>query len=678
LTQAPSFRAQLITRRTYNRPLDEDGTEFETWEQTVDRVIEHQRWLWERAIGSGPLSFTEEAELEELRELMLDRKISVSGRTLWLGGTEVAKTREASQFNCAHSNIETVYDNVDLFWLLLQGCGTGFTPTRGTLTGFAQRIPEVEIIRSERTDKGGQEFNSEEFDEETKTWRITVGDSAEAWAKSLGKLLAGKYPANKLIVDLSQIRPAGKRLKGYGWICSGDRQLAAAYKKIARVMNKRAGCLLTSMDILDIVNLMGTVLSSRRSAQIALMEYGDPEWREFARAKKDYWVCLDCGSHNTMSGVCDDCGSDNNHHHRTQSNNSLVFYSKPTRAQLEEIFAIMQEAGGSEPGFINAETALKRAPWFKGVNPCAEILLGNKGFCNLVEVDVAKFKDDMQGLKEAIHIAARANYRQTCVNLRDGVLQESWHLNNEFLRLCGVGLTGIVRREDMDEYDFRSLERVATTAAYSMADALGKPRPKNVTTIKPSGTLSKIMDTTEGGHRPIGRYVFNNVTFPRQDPLVDQARKAGYRVFDKPGEPESVLITLPSEFNDVRFDTDENGKEINAESAISQLERYKMLQQNWTQQNTSVTIYYDPSEVPAIIDWLMENWDSYVGVSFLYRTDASKTAKDLGYLYLPQEVVTEEEFNAYVSQLKDINLDDASSLDGPIDDGCANGACPVR
>lgn len=278
MRQAPSFRAQLITRRTYNRPLDEEGTRFETWEQTVDRVIDHQQWLWMRAKDSIAMSLREISELEQLRELMLDRKVSVSGRTLWLGGTDVAKTREASQFNCAHSEIETVYDNVDLFWLLLQGCGTGFTPVRGTLTGFAKRIPEVEIIRSERTDKGGQEFNSEEFDEETKTWRITVGDSAEAWAKSLGKLLAGKYPADKLIVDLSQIRPAGKRLKGYGWICSGDRQLAAAYKKIARVMNKRAGSLLTAMDILDIVNLMGTVLSSRRSAQIALMKYGDPEW----------------------------------------------------------------------------------------------------------------------------------------------------------------------------------------------------------------------------------------------------------------------------------------------------------------------------------------------------------------------------------------------------------------
>lgn len=113
MRQAPSFRAQLITRRTYNRPLDEEGTRFETWEQTVDRVIDHQQWLWMRAKDSIAMSLREISELEQLRELMLDRKVSVSGRTLWLGGTDVAKTREASQFNCAHSEIETVYDNVD-------------------------------------------------------------------------------------------------------------------------------------------------------------------------------------------------------------------------------------------------------------------------------------------------------------------------------------------------------------------------------------------------------------------------------------------------------------------------------------------------------------------------------------------------------------------------------------
>jgi len=113
---------------------------------------------------------------------------------------------------------------------------------------------------------------------------------------------------------------------------------------------------------------------------------------------------------------------------------------------------------------------------------------------------------------------ARANYRQTLVNLDDGILQRTWHENNEYLRLCGVGLTGIATRQDLSQYDFKRLRNIAIHGAYSMADELGTQRPKNVTTVKPSGTLSKIMDTTEGVHKPLGKYIFNNVNFGKHDP----------------------------------------------------------------------------------------------------------------------------------------------------------------
>ena len=456
-----SLRSQLITRRTYNRPLNDEGTLFETFEQTIDRVISHQRWLWERA-QERQLNASQEEELNDLKQLMLDRKVLMSGRTLWLGGTDVAKRREASQFNCSFTNVETVYDVVDVLWLLMQGCGVGFRPIVGQLTGFQKPIPELEIIRSTRTEKNGEQHNTETYDPETGTWTIRIGDSAEAWSKSIGKLVSHKFPARKLVLDFSQIRPAGERLKGYGWISSGDAPLANAYENIFRILNRRSGSLLSRIDILDVVNWLGTVLSSRRSAEIALFEYGEDEWQEFAVAKNNFWE---------------------GNIQRAQSNNSLLFKQKPTRDQLVHIFDLMVQSGGSEPGFINAETATRRAPWFKGCNPCAEILLGNKSFCNLSEVDVGKFRGDSAGLRRATHLAARANYRQTCVNLLDGILQEAWHLNNEFLRLCGVGVTGVARRPDMSAYDWSDLQRTATTGAYSMADELGLPRPKNVTTI---------------------------------------------------------------------------------------------------------------------------------------------------------------------------------------------------
>ena len=978
-----SDRANIIMQRTYSRPLEGGGSE--TWEQVVERVVKHQRWLWQRALGDVPLSEEQEAELGEMRNLLLERKASVSGRTLWLGGTDVSKVREASQFNCAHLQVETVHDVVDAFWLLLQGCGVGFTPVVGTLNGFMQPH-EVKLIRSQRhllEQKKGREHNVETLTEDSDgraVWRISIGDSAESWAKAVGKLLVGKKKADVLELDFSQIRPAGERLKGYGWISSGDETFAPALARIADILNRKAGSLLDEMDILDIMNHLGTTLSSRRSAEIALMDAENPKWKEFALAKKDFWL--------------------HNNAHRQQSNNSLVFSKKPSKEKLAEVFGIIQEGGGSEPGIINGEEARKRAPWFKGVNPCvpgdtliltdkghvpikdcvgkevnvwngerfapvtpfstgvnplvtvklsdgtklactpyhkwilaggvrvmaeelqygdrlekfdmpvvaggedyavdaysqgfysgdgnagysfsfvyepkfpvvkrlkgtvsgednygrmrwahpgpmfdkgfvpvkgsldyclnwlagvldadgtvtrdlngnglqlsstnfeflsdvrlmltrlgvraklvaghpprmallpdgkggqalydckavyrllisnmdtynlmklgltferlkvhgnppqrdarrfvtvvgvtqeedwvetfcfeepltnrgtfngivtgqcAEILLPNRGFCNLVELNVAAFKSNNFDLYRAAYIMGRANYRQTCVNLRDGVLQSAWHENNEFLRLCGVGLTGIASVH-FTQHDFHVIQAKAIYGATSMAHELKMPLPKAVTTVKPSGTLSKIMDTTEGVHKPLGRYIFNNVRFGVHDPLVEKLRNANYNVFPDPSSPDAVLVTFPVKFEGVDFDT-VNGVEVNLESAVSQLNRYKELMLNYVDHNCSITVSYSPEEVPAIVDWLYENWDCYVGVSFLYRTDPTKTAKDLGYPYLPQEVVTKDAYEAYVKTLRPLEGDFSGQnelTEGADDyvidagDECAGGVCPVR
>lgn len=671
---SPSFRAQLITRRTYNRPLNDAGTEFETWEQTVDRVIGHQQWLWERAKGSR-LTNSESAELGELRQLMLDRKITTSGRTLWLGGSEVAKTREASQFNCSFQNIEDVYDVVDAFWLLLQGCGVGFAPTVGTLSGFTKPV-EIVVVRSKNRLTKGREENTlyvgpelwPDKDSGKRVAHLTVGDSAEAWAKSIGKILALKDPVDKLILDFSEIRAAGIRLKGYGWISSGDTTISKAFVKIAEILNRRAGQLLTKIDILDVLNWLGTTLSSRRSAEIAVMDAHDSEAEAFMLAKKDSWAT--------------------GNEQRGQSNNSIVFWHKPSKLELKGVFQMMMDAGGSEPGFLNGVEAKRRGPWFKGVNPCAEILLGNKSFCNLVEVDWGKFvyngKADgsLSALCNAVVIAARANYRQTCVDLKDGILSDTWHELNEFLRLCGVGATGIVKWLDSlpngVAQDFLPFIKLAAhKGANSMADELGLPRSKAITTIKPSGTLSKIMDTTEGVHKPLGKYVFNNVRFSKHDPLVELLRGANFHVFDDPYADDGVLARLPVAYEDVQFDV-VNGLEVNVESAIKQLERYKLMMEHYVDHNCSITVSYDPSEVPAIVEWLHENWDCFVGVSWLYRNDPTKTAADLGYPYLPQEVVTKEVYDEYVAKLKPVDIDAGNSLEELTDADCATGACPIR
>ncbi|CAA2141589.1 ribonucleoside-triphosphate reductase, adenosylcobalamin-dependent [Hyphomicrobium sp. ghe19] len=657
-----SFRSQLLTRRTYSRK--KDNGKHETWEEIVDRVIMHQNWLWYRALGRE-LNWTEMEELEELSHLMLDRKVLCSGRTLWLGGTNTAKTKEASQFNCSFLKVESVYDVVDAYWLLLQGCGVGFEPVTGTLSGFSKPV-KVRSVRSYRTEGDlGYENNTAGY--AGSTFVLEVGDSSKAWAKSAGKLLAMKTPVDEIVLDFRQIRKAGSGMSQYGWTSDGDLRIRPAFEAICGILNDRAGELLTRLDIMDILNHLGTTLSSRRAAEICMMPVEDDEALDFAQAKLKI--------------------NEAGYYHRTQSNNSLVFWHKPSKLELTGLFHTMLSNGGSEPGFINGVEAKRRAPWFKGVNPCAEILLGNKSFCNLFEVDLKKFPEEDEDLYRAVYLAGRANYRQTCVNLRDGVLSDQWHETNEYLRLCGVGLTGIVawldRRQeffDIEETPSEVLDGLRLNAQHGaclMAEDLGLPMPKAVTTVKPSGTLGKIMDTTEGLHRPIAKYIFNNVNFSKLDPIIPVLKEAGYHIFDNPYDANSALVRIPVAHEGVRF-CSVGGLLVDTEPAVSQLDRYALLMRNYVDHNASITISYSPNEIPAIVEWLDRNWSTYVGVSFLLRQDVTKTAADLGYGYLPQEVVTEERWKEYVAGLKPVDLDADEGDDMVAGDECAGGACPVR
>lgn len=678
-----SPRAAILARRTYNR-LKDDGT-YESWSETIDRTIRHQAWLWARArsalhgegvdpevlfhdpspdptADAGRLLDTEACEeLRELRSLMLDRAALLAGRTLWLGGTPTARRRESSQFNCAFLEVETVYDAVDAFWLLLQGCGVGFKPVPGCLFGFTTYIPKLTVIPSTRASADGAASNTESYDPSARRWTIRIGDSGEAWAKSLGKLIAGKhYGCRELVLDFSEIRPVGSEIKGYGWLCQGYAPLANAFRRVFQVMNRHAGEMLPFSAIHDILNLMGTVLSNRRSAQIVLCNYGESNWREFAAFKRDHYL------------------PDVNRPWREQSNNSLDFYTRPTAAELEEVFKLMIESGGSEPGFRNVAAAKRRAPWSRGTNPCGEILLPNRGFCNLCEINVAHRRHaGFDQLMRTLWLMARANYRQTCVNLEDGVLQRAWHENNENLRLCGVSLTGIVEREDLTPDALGTMKAQARAGADSMADELEMTRSAAVTTVKPSGTMSKIMDCSEGMHRPLGRYIFNHVEFTGISSLPEKLARAGYDVRPSPTKPGSVLVRFPVAWENVKFDTLPSGREGNLESAVAQLERYRRLLKHWCDHNVSCTVSYDPDEVPQLIEWFEKNWDEYVAVSFLFRADPDKGAEELGFAYLPQEVTTRKEYEAYCARLQPVELDPVDT-DLVEDESCPTGACPAR
>jgi len=967
------LRAEIVARRTYQRPLNEEGTKFESWKDVCHRVVwNHQRWLWERALGRS-LNNEEKAELRELEGLLFERKALLAGRTLWLGGTDTAKTREVSQVNCTAVEVKNINDVVDVFWLLLNGCGVGFKPIKGTLNGFKHPIKNIQVKRTERekNDKG-RPSNVETFEEGV--WTIGIGDSGEAWAKSIGKLLSGKYDAHTLVFDFSEVRGAGGRLKGYGWVSSGDEVISEVYPKIASLLSRKAGQLLDEMDILDLINYLGVIQTGRRGAEIAFLDYGSPNWEKFARAKKDFWL--------------------HDNHHRTQSNNSLLFNVKPSRKELEHLFEIIMESGGSEPGFINLQELKRRAPYATLANPCVtgdtlilttegnvpikdcvgesvaiwngedwsrvrpfstgintiykvslsdgselkctgyhewvlhggerrkthfleagdklakfemplivvgvnypvdaysqgfysgdgttgyarsnlykpkyvcmnrlvgsfgedkgdrrswkhgpmmskqfvpingtkqycldwlaglldadgtvtrdangnglqitaidkkflhdvkmmlvrlgvrakiakgnpeglrtmpdgqggskdyfcqttyrlsigntdtynlvtmglicerldvhgnppqrdarrfvtvetvelldkeeetfcfneplthrgtfngivtgqcvEILLPDAGICNLCTLNIAAFESLVEA-QRAYYIIGRANYRQTLMNLDDGILQIKWHQTNQFLRLCGISMMGVAMRP-LTDFDLKGLRNSGVAGAMSMAFELGTELPKNITTQKPEGTAAKIAGCTEGIHKPLGRYIFNNITFSKHEPIVEKLRSHGYRVFDNPSQPDGVVVTFPVSWDTVEGFVNVNGTDINLETAVEQLDRYKRFMREWTEQNSSITVSYSPDEIPSIIDWFEANWDDYVGVSFILRADPTKTAEDLGYLYLPQEVVSKEKYEEYVSKLVHFSLDDLKETGGVedidfLDSSCEQGVCPVR
>lgn len=648
--------AFAIARRSYNRPLDMDNpVEFETWTDTVRRVIDHQEWLWSRALDR-PLDTPEQEELHDLSQIILDKRACLAGRTMWLGGTQKSRDVECSMFNCAYTDIRTVYDIVDGFWLLLNGTGLGFGPRPGNLFGFANRIPtiHIELDHGKSPSHRGDPLNHETYDRSTNRWTIRVGDSAQAWAKTVGKLFAGKHPRCKdLVLDLTDIRGPGGRLSGYGWICHGPTPFANALRSIIGQLNTAASRPLAYGEIHDCTNHLGTVLSTRRSAQIALYNYdGGPGTLEFMEFK------------DRMDDPVDGAWW------RGQSNNTIQYELRPSLVELQLTLEKMARSGKGEPGIRNLAEAKRRAPWSEGTNPCAEILLPDKGFCNLVDINMAHpSHEDLGTLTNTVRLLARANYRQTLVDLRDGILQEAWHINNQNLRLCGVGLTGIVQHpHHKSPSHIAGLREVAQNAARSQALELGTQTPALVTTVKPSGTLGKVMGCSSGIHDPLGEFVFYKVNFMKDDPLLKDLEAANYEITVNPYDPTNGrLVKFPAHFP--------NTTSIKP-TAIDQLQRYKFFQNHWADHNTSITVYYADDEIPEIARWLHQNWDQgFVSVSFLPRENTN------AYKYYPQEAVSEATFLDYAATLRPLQETRGGMMysEEEVNQGnCEGGACPVR
>ena len=668
---APSPMQQLgsfVYSRTYSRYLPRQGRR-EFWWETVRRAVEY----------NCSLAPTSREEAEALFDNIYHMRQFLSGRTLWVGQTPVADAYPMANYNCAFEVIDDFSAYHDLFYLLMVGAGVGVR----VLKEDADKLPpirtDIQILHkaySPRRPEDRLEYTNLSFAGDDVT--IAIGDSKEGWAQALAHyfdiLTNREYTkVHTIIVEYDSIRPRGERLKVFGGTASGYESMMTMLDKIHRVIalagvrSGEARTRLQPIDLLDIANIIGENVVSggvRRTSEIGLVDQDDP-------------ACIQAKS-NLYRQVNGRWEIDPAIAHRQMSNNSIFYRRKPTREQLHRHIGQMRYSG--EPGWINEEAGLRRRPNFRGCNPCGEILLDSHGLCNLTTVNVMAFVQngslDEEGLLRAQRLSARAGYRMTCRELE----LHRWNTVQQRDRLLGCSLTGwqdMVNATRMDREGqaalLDKLRETAHAAAREMAEKLGQNPPLLVTTVKPEGTLSLLPTVSSGVHYSHAPYYIRRVRISSSDPLCRVCEELGYPVFPEVGQDPDTCKTKVVEFP-VQAPA---GRVKGDVSAVEQLENYKLFMTHYVDHNCSITVHVRDNEWDAVEEWVWNNWDDIVALSFLSYDDSF-------YELLPYETITKEEYERRKAAMKPFNPaliakyeHEETELDIGASD-CANGVCPVR
>ena len=668
---APNPMGQLgafVYTRTYSRFLPRLGRR-EFWWETVRRAVEY----------NCSLAPTSREEAEKLFDNIYHMRQFLSGRTLWVGGTPVAELYPMANYNCAFTVIDSFTAYHDLFYLLMVGSGVGVR----VLQSDADKLPPVrtdlEILHKSYDPVppyARLEYTDLTFAHDTAT--LNVGDSKEGWAQALTHyfdLLSNREyrKIHRLIVVYDSIRPKGERLRTFGGTASGFGSMMAMIDKIHKVITaagQREGAVwvpLRPIDLLDIANIIGENVVSggvRRTSEIGLIDADDQ-------------ACIQAKS-NLYRQLRGRWEIDKSIAHRQMSNNSIFYRKKPTREKLHWHLQQMRYSG--EPGWINEEAGAKRRPNFSGCNPCGEILLDSNGLCNLTTVNVMAFvkdgKLDRDALLEAQRLSVRAGYRMTCRALE----LHRWNAVQQRDRLLGCSLTGwqdMVNAAGLDREAqialLEELRRTAHDAAKSIAERLGGKTPLLVTTLKPEGTLSLLPTVSSGVHYSHAPYYIRRVRITAADPLCKVCEELGYPVLPEvgqdPDDPTTKVVEFPVKAPEGRVKADV--------SAIEQLETYKMFMEHYVDHNCSITVHVRENEWDAVEQWVWDNWDDVVALSFLSYDDSF-------YELMPYEAISKEEYERRLAEMKPFNpslLSRYEQQETELDIGdseCVNGVCPVR
>lgn len=667
LNQIGSF----VFYRTYSRFLHEEGRR-EYWWEALARAVDYNCSL---------IPETTREEAEELYDNIYNLKQQLSGRTLYTGGTEASLKYPLSNFNCSFLVVESIDNLCDLIYVLMVGTGAGVNVKKQYVEKLPSFRTDIQVHHEE------WEFTDKEFREDITTTevngdtlKIIVGDSKEGFVEALRIFLQAisyhSYRTIKnIIINYNYVRPKGEVLMTFGGTASGHETIKMMFHKIYKVIRNRAEkpgdrVKLESIDVLDIANLIGDNVVSggvRRTAEIIFIDSDDEESKS-AKSAMNY--IDENGNWQSNSAIA----------HRSVSNNSIIYDKKPSREELHKHFQIMKNSG--EPGFINAEAARKRRADFMGTNPCGEILLYKDGVCNLTTVNVYAFvrEDgtlDRAGLMNAIRLSTRAGYRMTNVTLE----LYNWDRIQKRDRLLGISMTGyqdavytIGMSLDEQAELLREMREMAHKSMKEIAKESGGKESLLVTTIKPEGTLSWVMGgVSQGLHFQHAKHYIRRIRINSDDALVKVAEDLGWPIYPEVGQDWETCTTKVVEFP-IKSTANRFKKDV---SAVEQLEIYKMFQKNYTDHNSSITVDIWEHEWDEAEEWIWNNWDDFVGISFLQRDTKF-------YKLLPFEDITEEEYNARIEKMEPFNpillkkyeTGHGSELDA--NETCADGACGVR
>ncbi|OHB20761.1 MAG: ribonucleoside-triphosphate reductase [Parcubacteria group bacterium RIFCSPHIGHO2_01_FULL_47_10b] len=623
--------AEFVFYRTYARWIEGEKRR-ETWIEAVDRYIAFMR----ENLG-GKLT---EAEYDEIRTAILNQRAMPSMRLLWSAG-EAARKTNVCAYNCAFIAPKVFQDFGEIMYLLMCGTGVGFSVESQHVHALPQILKQTGI----------------------KLKTHVIADSKEGWANAFVLGMKTWFSGKDIDFDYSKLRPAGARLHTMGGKSSGPEPLRALINFARERILQRQGRHLSTLDAHDIICKIGDIVVSggvRRSALISLSDLDDHEMRH---AKDGQFYLA--------------------HPHRSMANNSAVYTSKPDNTVFLEEWIALMKSGSGERGIFNRGGLEKQLParrWktFQkhldscGCNPCGEVILRSKQFCNLTEIVAREDDTEASLLKKARLAAILGTYQSTLTYFP--YLSKEWGENCEEERLLGVSITG--QWDCKAVRNARTLEKLRnivndTNKIY--AKRFGVNQSTCTTVVKPSGTVSQLVDSASGMHPRHAPYYIRRIRITGTDSLFRMLRDQGVPYHPEVGQTMANAITFVFEFpvaapqGTVYKDT---------LTAIEQLEYWHMVKTNYTEHNPSITVSVGPDEWLGVGNWLYEHWDQVGGLSFLPRSD---------YVYqlAPYEVIDRETYLKLSKRFKDIDFSKimtyeiADDTNGSKELACVAGNCEI-